>query len=344
MIYLLTLVMLSSSVFANEKKTLIYNLRSFVKQSKPNRIPGTPGHRKVQEYLRTYFSTFDTYFEVQGFTPDYNEGKLFYTNDFKNKIESKYKKASSEYKKWDSFTRHMVNNIDGLKGKKFENYVWIKKVETSSDWLIIMAHYDSISHNKKNLTVQYKEQGPGADYNGTGVAIAMTLAERFKNQNFKKNLMILLPDLHAFAFLGAKYFVDNIEKYIPNGSQVYLLNLEMLGHDTSAFDKTKKNFNFKAYTRSGTKDDKAINLVQKFNGICKGNLYFDLQKNNFDNSDHVRFWKTSISSITFSQNWEDDFNSHAYQTSSDIVETINQDSYYEAYKFIKCLSYQFLTN
>ena len=63
-----------------------------------------------------------------------------------------------------------------------------------------------------------------------------------------------------------------------------------------------------------------------------GNINVDKQ-NNFNNSDHFRFWDVGIPAIALTQNWEDDFNTK-YQTGNDFPETINQETFYNAYQFI----------
>lgn len=328
-----------------DKPSLVKELRSFVKASRPNRIIGTIGHKKSRDYLQSQFLKLGGAFELQKFKPDYELAKKMYQDDFDTKIKGKHAPSSRTYKKWFKFTKYIKKEIDKLKNTDGHNFIWIKKAkEKSKDWLILMAHYDSISHDKKTFKIDYKSSGPGADYNGTGVASALQMAKAFKNRSFKKNLLILLPDIHSFGYLGAQAFINNMSDYIPKGSKISIFNLEMLGHDTETYDKKKQLYNYKVYTRKGNLDKSHIDILLQHNNSCKGKLFFDLEKNDFNNSDHVRFWEKGHSAITFSQNWEDDFNANAYQSDSDIVETINQDSFYEAFKYILCIASLHLTS
>jgi hypothetical protein len=333
-------------VFASTtKESLIIDLRSFIKASKPNRIVGSAGHKSCRAYLKNILLNNGARLEVQTFKPDLDVAKKLYFDDFKSQIKGKYPKDSKMYKKWSNFTGYMSKEIDKLKNVNGENIIWIKTAKNESKkWLILMAHYDSISHHKDSLNILYNDVGPGADYNGTGVVSLLNISKRLKRLNLKNNVLILFADYHGFSFLGAHHFVKDMHKYVPKGSEVAIFNVEMIGHDTKALDKTKKFLNYKIYTRKkNKKDDAHIDILLKYNKSCKGSLFFDLIKNDFNNSDHVRFWENDFGAITFSQNWEDDFNSMAYQSKSDIVETINQNSYFQAHKYISCISTNFLT-
>ncbi len=332
--------------FASDQSTLIKELRDFLKVSKPNRIVGSIGHLKSREYIKKYLLDLGERLEIQSFNPDIDVAKNFYQGDFDKNIKNKYANNSSMYINWNNFTQYIKTELDKFKDIKGENLIWIKKSKIpSNDWLILMAHYDSISHSKDNFKILYDETGPGADYNGTGVTSALRIAKSLKNIKLKKNLLVLFPDYHIFGYLGSYHFNKNISEFIPKDAKISVFNLEMLGHDTEAFDKTKKTFNYKLYTRKDNPQDKElVNILLKYNDTCKSKMYFDLLENNFESSDHVRFWEKNIGAIAFSQNWEVDFNINAYQTSSDIVETINQSSFYEAHKYIMCIALKHLTH
>lgn len=328
-----------SHVKSYSKKKLVNSLRMFVYKSRPNRFYGTVGHENIQKFLfetlKNYKSDDKTDVREDLFDLNLEVGKSLYQNDFDTKVVPNFKPNTPEYKKWNSFKNYMQSLLDSQKNKKGKNYIWERK-GTSGKTLVITTHYDTVSHDPKTLRIDSKAKMPGADYNASGVAIALALVDLLYNQNIHHSIRIVFLDAQALGFLGAYDYAQKLKK--EKESIIGVVNLEMLGHDSKHYDKTKKYKNFKVYARDAVKDVKEddINFLTIFTKTTKKarvNIKFDLLRNNFNNSDHFRFWDVGIPAVVFTQNWEDDFNKK-YQSGNDFPETINQATFYAAFNFI----------
>lgn len=340
---------LRKTVSSYSKKRLVNSLRMFVYKGKPNRFFGTVGHKNVQDFL---FSTLTNYKVDDSITVTADKFKLntevgaaLYQNDFDTKVAVSHAPESAEYKKWNSFKNYMQSMLNSYKDMPGINYIWEKK-GSSGKCLVITAHYDTVSHDPKTLRVNTNSKMPGADYNASGMAIAMGLVELLHNQSLNHGVKIVFLDAQSIGFLGAYDYAQKLKDQKENILGV--INLEMLGHDSKHFDKEKKYKNFKVYARSVAKDSESKDeqLFETFKKTTKKasvNIRFILDRNDFSNSDHFRFWDVGIQALTFSQNWEDDFNKK-YQSSNDFPETINQDTYYNAFKYLAHNTLGFLIN
>jgi len=332
---------LRSEVGKLARKDLMHNLRLLVYTGKPNRFFGTSGHKKVQTFLEKtlyYYKTNDmTEVEVQPFFVDITEGKRVFQNNFDTKVKPFHKKESTEYQKWQSFNDYMSTLIDSKKTVTAKNFIWKKKGKSSKKTLIITAHYDTVSHNKSTLEIDEEEIMPGADYNASGVAIALELMKLLSKHDLENSVHIAFIDVQSLGFLGAHHYANSLESQKDNILGV--INLEMLGHDSKLFDKMKRERNFNIYGRNAKKDPEAMDktLYQKLTTIpekIKPNIKFKFVQNNFKKSGHFRFWDKGIPAITLSQNWESDFNSKGYQSPNDFPETINQQTLHYSLQYV----------
>lgn len=319
--------------------SLISYLRKVVAFSKPNRMPGTTGHQSTLSFLEKFLKQLKSgQTRVDSFLPDIDDAKKFYVNDFNSKIEGQYPNSSSIYKKWYGFTQYMSSELDKFKTVKGHNLIWERKGKKKK-YLVIGAHYDSIIHDKKTLKIDYDSTAPGADYNASGVSVAMGLAQVINQvSELEYGVKIILWDYHIFASLGAKNYIENLK---DKNQMIGYINLEMLGHDSKALDKNKKYGNMAAYIRKKEsagydKDIDLINIFLVHDSVCKDKVEFELKPNGADFSDHFRFWKSDIPAVVFSQNWEVDFNDRGYQSKDDFVETINKDTLYGVYRYLSC--------
>jgi len=295
---------------------------------------GQPGHEKAKSYLMEAIKTNDP--KSSGklitleFSPDVEEAKRFYQKDFDDQLEGKVPPQHPEYIKLLKFTLGMKQAADRLKDVKGTNIVWEKSGLDQKKTLIITAHYDTISHNKESLQIEDKVAMPGANYNASGVALALNLIKVLASVDLNYNVQVVFLDWQGIGFLGSFYQAQEFKK-IP-GTILGFINLEMLGQDTSFFDKTKKTGNMGVYFRP--EDEKFIRQLTVHGSKVTDSVSFELKAKGFANSDNFRFWDHGLVGGTFTQNWEEDFNPKFYQTPQDTVETLNQKTLYHAYKYI----------
>ncbi len=171
---------------------------------------------------------------------------------------------------------------------------------------------------------------PGANYNGSGVIIALSLIKILSQIDLNYSVQIVFLDWQGVGFLGSYRYGQELKK---SGKEILgFLNLEMLGQDTTFFDKSKMTGNMNVYCRP--KDQSFIESLNKLGNKMTDKVKFTIRPVGFANSDNIRLWDQGFLGGTFTQNWEDDFNPKFYQTPQDTPETLNQTTLYEAFKFL----------
>jgi len=327
---------LNAHIRRHQKKTLMKELRSFVSVSKPNRFIGTKGHFKSQIYLEKKLKSLTSdsaSMLVQSFKLDSTKSKDYYTKQIK---------ADLVDDKWKRFKKYMYGQVERLKSKKLKNLLWLKQGKTNN-LLVIVAHYDTVSHDKETMKIDINAEMPGADYNASGVTIALSIAQILKDIDSENSVLVLLTDAQSIAFAGTTHFLES--NYLGKFDVKGIINLEMLGHDSRTMDKEKKLGNMICYARSKNLKDKSIwNYFETSNKKYGPGVKFKYRDNNFQNSDHSIFWEKGFSAVTFSQNWEDDFNSKRFQTPNAFPETLNQSTLYGAYKYLASGTLYFALN
>lgn len=345
-------IILSSSAFAkapkvfssllNEAKHLKeVELRDlvadFVRSSSPSRIPGTEGHAKAIMFLQNKIKEFDPkntgVFGVEKFKLPVEKAVKLYQDDFQNKVVPNFQPNQSDYKKWKTFTDLMVSEIKNRSEQEGINLVWEKTGSNPKKWITIIAHYDTISHDKNTLLVKAKDKMPGANYNASGVAIGLGLLKLMAEMDLVYSVRIAFVDYSVFGFMGSEMLAERIDSRVKKGDEevVMVFNLEMLGQDTSALDSTKKLGNLCVYGPKDAELNAATKKMIENGSKMTKEVSFEFRPNGFDGSDHVRFWERGISALVFSQNWEEDFNPKFYQTPQDTAETLNFKTLYNAY-------------
>lgn len=327
------------------KKKLLNSLRQFISCCRPNRFVGSSGHSQVIPFLvqqiKSFSSTGNTTLNVQQFSPDIVGAIGMYKDDFKKEIKANYGEKDPTYLKWQSFTKGVVGVLKSLRDFKGKNLIWEKKgTGPGKEMILLGANFDTIAYSNEGVKIEKGFSMPGADHNGTGVALLLGLIELLSQVELKKTVRIIFFDFQEMGFLGSKaYLKDYIEEMKSNYKIKGFINPLMLGHDTKRDDRYKKLGNFKAYIRKpgerGHKEDKAFfDEIAKIGKKMTSGVRFELEANGFNASDHIRFWKNDIPSIVFSQNWEDDFNKKRHHTSNDFIETLNFDTFYRSFLFI----------
>ncbi len=321
------------------QKNLIQWVNQLVQVSSPSRMVGMPGHQKAREFLQSSIEKLDPkksgQLSLHSFVPNADEAKRFYQSDFDQKIVGKFPADHPEYLKWFAFTLHMQSAAERLKSHQGENVVWEKTGLNPSKLLVITAHYDTISHDPKTLMIREKDPMPGANYNASGVAVALGLIQILAQIDLNYSVRVVFLDWQGVGFLGSYAYAQELKKTQSEGKTLFgIMNLEMLGQDSSFLDKTKKIGNLSAYVRAHPAEEKwATQLIQHGSQITQ-KVSFELRPNNFENSDNIRFAEAGLHSVTFSQNWEEDFNPKFFQTPDDTPETLNHQTLYQAYQYL----------
>jgi hypothetical protein len=316
------------------QKDLVTTLNNFIKASAPSRMVGQAGHEKSRAFILQQLKSLDPKGSGKiiedSFDPDIQEAKRFYQKDFDQQITGKFPTHHPEYKKWFNFTQHMQEEAQKLKSLKGKNIIWEKTGLDSSKLLVVTAHYDTISHDKETLLINNKEAMPGANYNASGVSVALRMIQILAAMDLNYSVQVVFLDWQGVGFLGSFHHARELKKSSKN--ILGFLNLEMLGQDTSFFDKTKKTGNMAVYYRP--EDEAFIQRLTTHGKKITQKVDFELHPKGFENSDNIRFWDQGFRGGTFTQNWEVDFNPKFYQTPQDTSETLNHTTLYQGHLYI----------
>lgn len=319
-------------------------VRDYIKESRPSRLAGTEGHKKSIEFIMSYLekeaSNDKTAITKQTFKPNVALAEEMYMADFDKQVAQKFKSSNPIYKQWSAFTNNMISFIKSRAIYAGKNIIWTKQgSDPSAGTIYLGAHYDTMANDPKTKNLTPNERQPGADDNASGTVVALLLAKYLSNIDFKETIKIVFFDWEELGFLGSEAFVrENLNELKKN----YLgyINLEMLGYDSKITDKEKKKGNMKMYIRKsnepGAMEDRKLaeELASRGEKMAPG-INFIITPNSFNASDHLYFWKNGLHAVTFSQNWETDFNPN-YHTNSDIPEALNMDTLYNSYRYIAC--------
>ncbi len=327
-----------------DKEELMDMLKAFVKYSRPSRLVGTPGHKQAQEFILKTLSDIDpdknNLKYVDHFNPDVDSAKKMYWDDFNSQIKGSFKPTDENYKKWLDFTKSTTSFLESKKAIKGQNIIWEKRGgQRPEEILVIGAHYDTIVTDTKTMVIQEGVSMPGANDNGSGVTIALALVQLLSKLELPITIRVVFFDWGELGFLGSKAFASKYKSEFKDKKFLGLVNLDMLGHDSKFLDKEKKFQNMKIYIRrpgdSGYMDDNRLakRLVDLGDRISPS-VEFNIEANQFKNSDNVSLWREGLSSITFSGDWENDFNKKHYHSSGDLVEIINIRTFHRSYEFI----------
>lgn len=320
------------------KSELEKNLRDFVASGRPARFVGSTGHEKAMNYLEEKLKSFKsngTSFTKQEFVPDIARAGKIYADDFKNEVVAKIPPTDPSYDHWKGFTLSMMKTLDSVKGGKGYNLIWEKKGVSKPDEVIILgANYDTLLSDPKTMIVSTKGEMPGADNNGSGVAALLSMIEILDKLNLPKTVRVVFFDFEELGFLGSRAYVEKLGNQKITG----YVNLVMLAHDSKRDDKEKKFNNMKVYLRSptdkGSQDDlKLVTMLTESGKKMYPQIEFLAEANGMNSSSHINFWEAGIPAVCFSENWESDFNPR-FNTSNDFVETLNMNTYLNAFRYI----------
>jgi hypothetical protein len=300
------------------KKDLIKDLREFEKHSRPNRVPGSIGHKAAREYLQSKVNNSlcdKCLAHIDEFEFNMNLGISGLSK--KSKIFNLKKTLHSNKKYFDNL--------------KLNNIIW-KKSGATEKTIVLTAHYDSLSLVNGEIGKDHRFQA--ANRNSTGVIIALEALRTAAKLELDKSFMIVFLDAGALGDQGHaqlnKYLKKN--KIIVEG----IIDLRMLGHDTVASDTTKKYDNMNVYQPGKEASESNWPLKQFESSRNKNRVKIEFRSiPNMGNFPFLELYKTAqIPAAVFTHNLEEDFDSRGFLSKSDFPEMLNQQTLYKAYKYL----------
>lgn len=324
------------------KNDIKKELRNFVACCRPNRMVGSKGHLLSSKWLIDRINQIkgNGVLHIDSFKPDIDYAIKQYQNDFQQKIVKRFSPNSFQYQKWNKATQSAIFHLNKRRDLIGKNIIWEKQgLKNSEEILVIGVNYDTIAVDPETQIIDETSAMPGADDNGSGVAIALNLIKLFANLKLDKTIQIVFFDFQELGFLGSRDYVKKYGDYFNKNKFFGFVNLLMLGHDSKSTDLKKIHGNMKAYIRregvNGHKSDQLIyQQFQKSSIKSKTTNTFELVANSFDSSDIVSFWGVGLPALVFTGDWENDYNSKRHHTSNDFPETLNFNSLYQSYRYL----------
>ena len=170
----------------------------------------------------------------------------------------------------------------------------------STNIFIICAHYDTVS------------AGPGADDDGSGVAVVLAAAEIMRNYGFAHTVRFVAFSGEEQGLVGSRHYAE--DAYNNNDAIVAVLNADMIGFAPSDSDGRKGKIYENTASEWIVDYTKNINqLYTEYIGIelfAQGEAY---------GSDHYYFWEYGYDAIFYH---EYNFNDY-YHSANDTIANMN---------------------
>ncbi|OMQ12067.1 M20/M25/M40 family metallo-hydrolase [[Flexibacter] sp. ATCC 35103] len=268
------------------------NAKTFYKHDKylssdklEGRFPGTKGNNKAAAYIRTHFKKYG----LKEFDNNYYQTFKVFVKEGINKMKS------------DSVsTQNVIGYLEG------------SDPNLKNEFIVIGAHYDhwgwggiGSSSKKKEVVAIHN----GADDNASGVSALLCMAQELSKSGIKPKRSIIFISFSGEeeGLLGSKYFVNHLP--VQKEAVKVMLNMDMVG---------RLNTEKQIYMGGAGTFPDGVELMKKL-GENSG-LNPVIHAGEVGGSDHVSFYKASISCIGFHTGGHPQ-----YHTPEDDIDLINTD-------------------
>lgn len=282
--YGLLLFSLTINAQKNNLAQTFYKHDKYLSSNKlEGRFVGTKGNNDAAAYIKKYFKKYG----LKKFNDTYNQPFKVFVKEGINKMKS------------DSVsTQNVFGFIEGS-DEKLKN-----------EFIVIGAHYDHWgwggkgSGSKKKDTIAIHN---GADDNASGVSALLCILEEVSKLKIKPKRSIIFISFSGEeeGLLGSKYFMNHLP--VKKEAVKVMLNMDMVG---------RLNAKKQIYMGGAGTFPNGIELMKKLGG--NSGLNPVVFAGDVGGSDHVSFYKASISAIGFHTGGHPQ-----YHTPEDDIELIN---------------------
>jgi Zn-dependent M28 family amino/carboxypeptidase len=268
------------------------NAKTFYKHDKylssdklEGRFPGTKGNNDAAAYIRKYFKKYG----LKAFDKNYEQFFRIFVKEGINKVKS------------DTITtQNVVGYIEG------------SDPNLKNEFIVIGAHYDHWGWGGKGSGSKQKDAVAihnGADDNASGVSALLCIAEEVSKLPVKPKRSIIFISFSGEeeGLIGSKYFVEHLP--IKKEAVKVMLNMDMVGR----LNPEKQIY----MGGAGTFPD-GLELMKQL-GKNSG-LNPVIHAGDVGGSDHVSFYKSSISAVGFHTGGHPQ-----YHTPEDDIDLINSN-------------------
>ncbi|WP_230406383.1 M20/M25/M40 family metallo-hydrolase [Flavobacterium fluviale] len=249
------------------------------------RFPGTEGNNKAAAYIQKYFKKYG----LQEFNNSYYQPFKVFVKGGINKMKSD-----------SAATQNVLGFIEG------------SDPVLKNEYIVIGAHYDHWGWGGPGSGSKKKEAFAihnGADDNASGVSALLCILEEISKQKSKPKRSIIFISFSGEeeGLLGSKYFVTHLP--VPKESVKVMLNMDMVG---------RLNEKKELYMGGAGTFPNGVELMQKLQQ--NSGLNPVIHAGDVGGSDHVSFYKESISAVGFHTGGHPQ-----YHTPEDDIDLINSD-------------------
>ncbi|MBF4507419.1 M20/M25/M40 family metallo-hydrolase [Flavobacterium sp. JLP] len=286
--FFISVLFFNSSINAqnNSNAETFYKHDKYLSSDKlEGRFPGTKGNNDAASYIKKYFKKYG----LKEFNQSYYQPFKVFVKEGINKVKS------------DSVTtQNVVGYIEGSDDK------------LKNEFIVIGAHYDhwgwggAGSSSKKKEAVEIHN---GADDNASGVAALLSILEEVSKSSVKPKRSIIFISFSGEeeGLVGSKYFVSHLP--VEKSAVKVMLNMDMVG---------RLNTEKQLYMGGAGTFPNGIELMKKLQE--NSGLNPVIHAGDVGGSDHVSFYKSSISAVGFHTGGHPQ-----YHTPEDDIDLINID-------------------
>ncbi|NEP79664.1 MAG: M20/M25/M40 family metallo-hydrolase [Okeania sp. SIO3B3] len=210
--------------------------------------------------------------------------------------------------------QNLVLNLPSINNSKKQNLAPI----------LIGAHYDAVPGT------------PGADDNGTGVAVLLELAREFSSQPLKYPVSLVAFDMEEYGLLGSQHYAEKLKQ--KQQQLRLMISLEMLGYcdytpGSQSYPTGLKYFypnqgNFIALIGNLLTIIDMFRMSRKFNKIGTNCQFLPVPNRGLivpdtRRSDHAPFWDRGYNAIMITDTAN--MRNPNYHQKSDTLETLDLD-------------------
>ncbi|MDR7211821.1 M20/M25/M40 family metallo-hydrolase [Flavobacterium piscis] len=266
------------------------NAKTFYKHDKylssdklEGRFPGTKGNNEAASYIKKHFKKYG----LKEFNRNYYQSFKLFVKAGINKVKS------------DSVTtQNVVGYLEGS-DEKLKN-----------EFIVIGAHYDHWGWGGEGSGSKKKEAMAihnGADDNASGVSALLCILQELSKAAVKPKRSIIFISFSGEeeGLLGSKYFVSNLP--VEKDAVKVMLNMDMVG---------RLNEEKQIYMGGAGTFPNGVELMKKLGETSALNPV--IHAGEVGGSDHVSFYKASISAVGFHTGGHPQ-----YHTPEDDIDLIN---------------------
>ena len=223
-------------------------------------------------------------------------------NTFKNAVFEVKKSFSKAEKIEVNFSQKFVKNYTS------QNVIgYLPSNKKTNKTIVICGHYDHLGRMGKEAYF------PGANDNASGIAMILSLAEKFNKNPIDKNIVFIAFGAEEAGLVGSNYFVNN--PTVGLDSIYFVLNIDIMGSGDKGITMVNASDQKDAF-------DKMTNINDQHD-----HLYEIKKRGQTKNSDHYPFSSKGVNAVFIYTQGDN----HNYHDIYDLPKDVSMESFKKVY-------------